>query len=78
MFNTRAARRTLRAVVFRLTRQTAGDRPAAERLAAARPDRADVIARQLERLIAPDQMGELFKAACIHSPDWTPPAFEED
>ena len=41
----------------------------------ARPDRADVIARQLERLIAPDQMGELFKAAAI----WTgppPPAFE--
>jgi SAM-dependent MidA family methyltransferase len=40
----------------------------------ARPDRADVIARQLERLTAPDQMGELFKAAAI----WTgraPPAF---
>jgi SAM-dependent MidA family methyltransferase len=41
----------------------------------ARPDRADVVARQLERLVAPDQMGELFKAAAI----WTgaaPPAFE--
>ena len=45
-------------------------------LARARPDRAAVIARQLERLIAPDQMGELFKAAAI----WTgpaPPAFED-
>ena len=44
-------------------------------LRAARPDRADVIARQLERLTAADQMGELFKAAAI----WTgraPPAFE--
>ena len=36
----------------------------------ARPDRADVIERQLERLIAPDHMGELFKAAAI----WTGPA----
>jgi SAM-dependent MidA family methyltransferase len=44
-------------------------------LQAARPDRAATIARQLARLIAPDQMGELFKAAAI----WTgapPPAFE--
>jgi SAM-dependent MidA family methyltransferase len=39
-------------------------------LAAARPDRADVIHRQLERLIGPGQMGELFKAAAI----WTGPA----
>jgi len=41
----------------------------------ARPDRAEVIARQLQRLVAPDQMGELFKAAAI----WNgapPPAFE--
>ena len=39
------------------------------------PDRAEVIGRQLERLIGPDQMGELFKAAAI----WvgpTPPGFE--
>ena len=41
----------------------------------ARPDRADVIARQLERLTAPDQMGELFKAAAIWSGP-APPAFE--
>jgi SAM-dependent MidA family methyltransferase len=42
----------------------------------ARPDRADVIVRQVERLTAPDQMGALFKAAAI----WTgpaPPAFED-
>lgn len=42
----------------------------------ARPDRADVIARQLERLVAPDQMGELFKAAAIWS-GRAPPAFED-
>jgi SAM-dependent MidA family methyltransferase len=44
-------------------------------LAKARPDRADAIARQLERLVGADQMGELFKAAAL----WTgpaPPAFE--
>jgi SAM-dependent MidA family methyltransferase len=43
----------------------------------ARPARADVVARQLARLTAPGQMGELFKAAAI----WTgqpPPAFEAD
>ena len=48
----------------------------AEALANARPDRADAIERQLERLVSPDEMGELFKAACIHSPGFTPPAFE--
>lgn len=41
----------------------------------ARPDRADVIARQLQRLIAPDQMGSLFKAAAIWAGP-APPAFE--
>jgi SAM-dependent MidA family methyltransferase len=41
----------------------------------ARPDRAEVIARQLERLVAPDQMGELFKAAAIWSGP-PPPGFE--
>lgn len=46
-------------------------------LAARSPDRADVITRQLDRLTAPDQMGELFKAACIHSPGLVPPGFEE-
>jgi SAM-dependent MidA family methyltransferase len=48
----------------------------AEALMAARHDKADEIARQLERLIAPDEMGELFKAVCIHSAGWTPPGFE--
>ncbi|HEY3697615.1 class I SAM-dependent methyltransferase [Phenylobacterium sp.] len=46
-------------------------------LSRARPDRAGQVARQLERLTGPDQMGELFKAACVHSPGWTPPGFEE-
>jgi NADH dehydrogenase [ubiquinone] 1 alpha subcomplex assembly factor 7 len=47
----------------------------ADALARARPDSAPTIQRQLQRLIAPGQMGELFKAAAI----WTgraPPAFE--
>jgi SAM-dependent MidA family methyltransferase len=45
-------------------------------LARAAPDRAPTIGRQYERLTAPDQMGELFKAVAI----WTgrpPPAFED-
>jgi len=48
----------------------------ADALKAARPDRAELIDRQLARLVAPDQMGELFKAACIHSADVIPPGFE--
>ena len=47
-------------------------------LKAARPDRADTIDRQLARLTATDQMGELFKAAAIWSPATAiPPGFEE-
>jgi len=46
-------------------------------LARARPDMAEVIGRQLARLTAPDQMGVLFKAACVHAPGLTPPGFEE-
>ena len=46
-------------------------------LAAAHPDRAETLRRQLDRLIAPDQMGELFKAACVFTPGLTPPGFEE-
>jgi SAM-dependent MidA family methyltransferase len=45
-------------------------------LARAHPERAAELGRQLERLTAPDQMGELFKAACLHSAGWTPPGFE--
>ncbi len=48
----------------------------ADALCAARPDRADTIRRQLHRLTAADQMGDLFKACCLHSPGWTPPGFE--
>ena len=48
----------------------------AEALTAARPDRSEVIERQLERLVSPDQMGELFKAVCIHTPGLAPPGFE--
>lgn len=49
----------------------------AEALVRARPDKAPMIGRQLNRLVAADQMGELFKACCLFSPGWTPPAFEE-
>lgn len=48
----------------------------AEALSHARPDKAQEIERQLERLVSPDQMGELFKAACIHSPGVVAPGFE--
>ena len=58
-----------------LRRLGAGQR--AETLARANPGRADVVGRQLERLIGQDQMGELFKAACVHSAGLQPPAFEE-
>lgn len=44
-------------------------------LARARPDKAGELARQLERLSAPDQMGELFKVLCIHAAGFIPPAF---
>jgi SAM-dependent MidA family methyltransferase len=49
----------------------------AEALIEARPDKAPIIGRQLNRLVAGDQMGELFKACCLFSPGWTPPAFED-
>lgn len=49
----------------------------AEALVRSRPDKAPMIGRQLNRLVAADQMGELFKACCLHSDDWTPPAFED-
>jgi len=46
-------------------------------LSRARPDKAPVIARQLARLIEPDQMGDLFKAACLYAGDVVPPGFED-
>jgi SAM-dependent MidA family methyltransferase len=57
--------------------QRLGVRQRAEALARARPDRAETLSRQLERLIAPDQMGSLFKALAIHSAGLVPPGFEE-
>uniref|UniRef100_UPI0025FBB861 SAM-dependent methyltransferase n=1 Tax=uncultured Phenylobacterium sp. TaxID=349273 RepID=UPI0025FBB861 len=58
-----------------LARMGIGER--AEALVRARPDKASTIGRQLHRLVAGDQMGDLFKACCLHSPGWTPPAFED-
>ncbi|HEY2751038.1 class I SAM-dependent methyltransferase [Phenylobacterium sp.] len=58
-----------------LARMGIGER--AEALVRAAPERSARIGRQLTRLIGADEMGELFKVCAIHSPDWTPPAFEE-
>lgn len=49
----------------------------AEAMAASRPDRANQIARQLDRLIGEAQMGDLFKVACLCAPDLSPPLFED-
>ncbi len=57
-----------------LARMGVGER--AEALVRAAPRRSGVIGRQLTRLVGADEMGELFKVCAIHSPDWTPPAFE--
>jgi SAM-dependent MidA family methyltransferase len=47
-------------------------------LARARPNKTEVLSRQLQRLIGDDEMGRLFKAAAIHWPaSPPPPAFEE-
>jgi SAM-dependent MidA family methyltransferase len=47
-------------------------------LARSRPDRADRIGRQLHRLIAGDQMGDLFKVAAVLSPGLTCAGFEAE
>jgi NADH dehydrogenase [ubiquinone] 1 alpha subcomplex assembly factor 7 len=44
-------------------------------LAKANPSQTDEIARALERLTDPNQMGELFKAFCAHSPGLQPAGF---
>jgi SAM-dependent MidA family methyltransferase len=50
----------------------------AQALADAWPQKAQVIERQLERLIGPDEMGELFKVCCLYyPPTLAPPGFEE-
>lgn len=60
-----------------------GIEPRARALARARPDRAEVIARQLARLTDREQMGSLFKACAIYRPTglvsqrFVPPGFEE-
>ncbi|MBE7218412.1 MAG: SAM-dependent methyltransferase [Caulobacteraceae bacterium] len=55
--------------------QALGAEARAGALARARPDRAEVIARQLRRLIDPEGMGTLFKALAIHPPGVPPPGF---
>jgi SAM-dependent MidA family methyltransferase len=45
-------------------------------LARAAPDRSALIARQLARLTAADQMGDLFKVACVCSRGLEAPGFE--
>jgi SAM-dependent MidA family methyltransferase len=45
----------------------------AKALQKSRPDKAQIIERQLQRLIAEDQMGELFQAVCLSSPGLPPP-----
>jgi SAM-dependent MidA family methyltransferase len=49
----------------------------AEALAAARPDQADKLVRQLDRLTGPAQMGQLFKVVCLSAPGLAPPLFED-
>jgi SAM-dependent MidA family methyltransferase len=43
-------------------------------LAKANPECADDVRAALDRLTAPDQMGELFKVMAVHSRDWPVPA----
>jgi SAM-dependent MidA family methyltransferase len=47
----------------------------AEALARAQPERAGEIARQCDRLIGAEGMGNLFKAVSIHAPGLNPPGF---
>lgn len=56
--------------------QGLGIQARAQVLADARPDQADKLARQLDRLTGPDQMGQLFKVVCLSAPDFSPPLFE--
>ena len=46
----------------------------AQALSRANPERGHDILGALERLVARDQMGALFKVIAIHSPDWPAPA----
>jgi SAM-dependent MidA family methyltransferase len=49
----------------------------AEALRRARPDRTEILERQLARLTAPDQMGTLFKVLAVHAHGLTAPGFED-
>ncbi len=54
----------------------------AQALAAAQPlerqaDQAEKLARQLDRLTGPAQMGHLFKVVCLSAPGLAPPLFED-
>lgn len=49
----------------------------AQALSTARPDRAEQVARQLDRLVGEAQMGTLFKVACLCAPGLSPPLFED-
>ena len=49
----------------------------AEALARSRPDRAEAIGRQLHRLLAPGEMGGLFKALAITAPGLEAPGFAD-
>jgi SAM-dependent MidA family methyltransferase len=76
-----AAARTEGAAAALLTQRTflrrLGIEARAEALSRAHPERAPTIGRQLARLIGDDEMGRLFKAACIYPPHAPPPpAFE--
>ena len=73
-----AAARTGGAAVFGPVEQGAlldrlGIGPRAAALAAAAPDRAESIAADRDRLIAPSAMGRLFKALAITAPTWPTP-----
>ncbi len=50
----------------------------AQALAAARPDMAETLARQLDRLTGAAQMGDLFKVACLSAPGLAAPLFEDE
>ncbi len=68
------------AVVSPITSQRAflqrlGLEARAAALTRSRPDQAARISRQLHRLTAPDEMGELFKVVSIHTPGLDPPGF---
>jgi SAM-dependent MidA family methyltransferase len=61
--------------------QALGIEARAQALAAAQPeanraDQADKLARQLDRLTGPAQMGQLFKVVCLSAPGLAPPLFE--